>query len=403
MSETLAKFRRLRSLKIPFVFLIHLTFLFIGVATTLLGVILPALANRFGLDDAVSGNLFTAHFAGSLAGTFWGERLWQRFGFSVTIVVGLLVMSTAIFGIGSAYFNWLVLSLFLNGFGIGLTIPATNLLVSALNPQRAAAALNILNFTWSGGALLCPAFVGLLTVSFDIWLPLMVLASLLLFLAFALAIFARRESVVVDSGKQISGFKQNVWQTPFAFLIAALLFFCVGAENSLSGWLTAFSLRLQNDNSSLLTISATVFWLAFLLGRLFAPFFLGRVAENKFILISLITGAFGAVLLLIPAPNFLPLNFPILIGTALAGFGLAPIFPTLFAQFTNRFGETGQTKWLFVSSTLGGAFFTALVGYFSTLSGSLRSGLTTTFVCFLMMIVLQSFLTFKNCLSQSSH
>ncbi|MEP6923876.1 MAG: MFS transporter [Pyrinomonadaceae bacterium] len=386
MPETSVKANSWQSKHVSYVVLIHLAFALIGTATTLLGVILPALAARFELDDSQSGKLFSAQFAGALLGTFLAERLWIRFGFSLTIVIGLFVMSAGVFGMGFFNLNGVVGGIFLNGIGIGLAIPSTNLLISALNPQKAASALNILNFVWSGGAMICPALVGFLSNSFDIRLPLTALAISIMFLGFIFAAFARFQNVPGKTAtNSVFSDSPNVWRTGFALIIAALLFLCVGAENSLSGWLTAYSLRLQESQGSLWTITATVFWTAFLLGRLCAPLFLRTISANRFISICLLIGSIGAGLLLIPsAYSFLS------IGTALAGFGLAPIFPTLFAQFTTRFGETGATKWLFVSGTLGGAFLTWLVGFLSTINGSLRSGLAATFVCFLIMFVLQT-------------
>jgi fucose permease len=388
MSETTVKANLQFSPDISFVVLIHLAFAFIGTATTLLGVILPALSGRFELDDAQSGRLFSAQFAGSLLGTFLAEILWKSLGFPLTILLGLLVMSSGICAIAFFDLNGVILGIFLNGIGIGLAIPTTNLLVSALNPHKAASALNILNFVWSGGAMICPAFVGFLGNSFDIRLPLLALSVSLLLLAFILAAFSKFRNMTVDTLRKTTlSAPKYVWGSGFALIIAAILFFCVGAENSLSGWLTAYSLRLQDSNSSLWTATATVFWMAFLLGRLFAPLFLRLITEKMFVLISLLIGLIGAALLLIPPQHSL-----ISVGTAFAGFGLAPVFPTLFAQFTKQFGETGATKWLFVSSTIGGAFLTWLVGFLSTASGSLRSGLAVTFFCFLTMLILQAWL-----------
>lgn len=389
------------SAPVSFVVLIHLTFAFIGAATTLLGVILPALAARFALDDSQSGKLFSAQFAGSLAGTFLGELLWKRFGFRLTILIGLLVMSGGISAIAFFDLPGVVFGIFLNGVGIGLTIPTTNLLVSTLNPQKTASALNILNFVWSGGALVCPAFVGFLGSAFEIRRPLLALAVSLAFLALIIGISTQslKLSVVQSPKIQLSAQSKRVWRTGLALIIAAILFFCVGAENSLSGWLTAYSLRLQNVGGSLWTATATVFWLAFLLGRLFAPLFLRAFSEPIFVLFTLLIGLTGAALLLVPPQYSL-----ISVGTAFAGFGLAPVFPTIFAQFTKHFGETGQTKWLFVSSTIGGALLTWLVGFLSTASGSLRIGLAVTFFCFLTMVILQCWLIaqFKANLSLAS-
>ena len=61
--------------------------------------------------------------------------------------------------------SWLIglLSVFVAGLALGLTAPATNLLIAKMNPERPAAAVNILNFAWAIGAVAGPptiAFLG---------------------------------------------------------------------------------------------------------------------------------------------------------------------------------------------------------------------------------------------------
>ena len=394
MLEETAQAERFSSapfLPVSAVVLIHLGFALIGAATTLLGVILPALATRFALDDDQAGRLFSAQFAGSLVGTFAAGYFWKRLGFAQTIVIGLLLMSAGICAMAFFGLSGIVSGIFLNGVGIGLAIPTINLLISAINPLRAASALNFLNFIWSGGAMLCPAFVGLLGRSLEIRLPLLALSVCLLIPALSLFGFSakfRKTAFIVspqESSRGSSVPPMFIWRSGLALIIAVLLFFCVGAENTLSGWLTAYSLRLQDGHSSLWTATTTFFWMAFLMGRLLAPLFLRVFTEPMFVLICLLIGLIGAALLLTPSQYSL-----LSLGTALAGFGLAPIFPTLFAQFTKNFGETGATRWLFISSTIGGALMTWLVGFLSTATGSLRSGLSVTFFCFLAMLFLQA-------------
>ena len=75
----------------------------------------------------------------------------------VTILLGLIF--TAL-GVGAlAFLAWPagLLAGASWGFGFGITIPACNLLVAATTPiERRAAALNLLNFFWSVGAVSCP-------------------------------------------------------------------------------------------------------------------------------------------------------------------------------------------------------------------------------------------------------
>jgi fucose permease len=372
---------------------IHFTFVLIGIVTTLLGVIMPALSGRLNLNDAQSGTFFTVQFGGSLLGTLVSGFLWKRIGFQATLSIGLTAMTIGVFGLG--WLNWqgTALCIFLNGIGIGLTIPTTNLLVAALNHERQAAALNILNFAWGLGALFSPTLFGLLGTQQDIRLPVGVLSVLLLVAAFCFLLFLFVSITITNPqipAPQSSPTK--IWRMPFAIITAVLLFFYVGTESSLGGWITAYSLRLEAAETTLWTPTIFAFWTSFLLGRLFAPLGLKRIKASVYVLFCLVIAAFGIFLLLATTQLIF-----VTVGVIFAGFGLAPVFPTVLAEFTRRFGEEGarQANWLFIGSTLGGAFLTWSVGFLSNAFGSLQSGFFAVFVCCLLMIALQAYLYFS--------
>jgi FHS family glucose/mannose:H+ symporter-like MFS transporter len=380
--------------------LIHIGFVFIGIITTLLGVVLPTLSVRLDLDDAQSGTLFTFQYAGSLLGTFVSAFLWKRFGFLKTLFVGLIAMVAGVFGIG--FLNWqgVALCIFLNGIGIGLTIPTTNLLISSLNPKRQASALNILNFAWSCGALFSPILFGLLGTQQDIRLPVNFLSVSLLLIAACFLLFSNLPFAVADSSTtdaQTNSIK--IWRTPFAVSIAVLLFLYVGMESSLGGWIAAYSLRLEATEMTLWTPSVFAFWASFLLGRLIAPLSLKRVRNPVYVLYGLMLAACGMLLLLSAQIVFVS------VGAIFVGFGLAPVFPTVLAEFTQRFGREGvrQANWLFISSTFGGAFLTWAVGFLSKNFGSLRVGFFFIFFCCLLMIVLQAYLYLNSEIKFNAH
>ncbi len=56
-------------------------------------------------------------------------------------------------------FDLCLLGFFINGIGIGLTLPSINMLILELNPTRTVSALSILNFFWGFGAILSQPFV----------------------------------------------------------------------------------------------------------------------------------------------------------------------------------------------------------------------------------------------------
>ena len=74
----------------------HITFVPTGIMTVLLGPLLPSLAVRWSLDDAQSGELFTAQFLASTAGVALSGILVPRFGYRLVLVAGLLLMAIGV-------------------------------------------------------------------------------------------------------------------------------------------------------------------------------------------------------------------------------------------------------------------------------------------------------------------
>src|SRR4051812_10191383 len=132
---------------------IYFGFALTGVATTLLGSALPALMKRFTLTDGQAGYLFAAQFLSSTGEVILSGWLAARFGFKKTLVPGFLLIAAGIASLALVTWPGCLAAVACYGVGLGVAIPACNLHVAAVNPDRRASALNTLNFIWTGGAL----------------------------------------------------------------------------------------------------------------------------------------------------------------------------------------------------------------------------------------------------------
>src|ERR1700692_814432 len=72
---------------------------------------------------------------------------------------GLLLMSAGVVLLLAGPKIMGIVCIAASGFGMGMAIPAANLLVAEVNPGRRSATLNLLNFCWSVGAVACPFLV----------------------------------------------------------------------------------------------------------------------------------------------------------------------------------------------------------------------------------------------------
>ena len=71
-------------------FLLHADFLLTGIVMTFLGPMLPILAARWAMSDAVSGRLYLTQFISSMFGMLSSAPVVQRRGYRFTFIIGLL-------------------------------------------------------------------------------------------------------------------------------------------------------------------------------------------------------------------------------------------------------------------------------------------------------------------------
>lgn len=374
-----------------FIFLIHFAFFLSGIATVLIGQVLPVLFRKLSLNDSDGGQLFIAQFVGSLTGNFIYGFTVKRFGFLFSILFSMLALAFGCLAINADDWSFCLLGFIILGIGIGGTLTSINMFVAETNPLRQAAALNVLNFLWGVGAILSQPYVVLLSAPTSILLPTSLFAGLL-FLTTILLFFSSRG---IEQKQSFSGETETpltpIWTHPAAWLITFFNFLNIGIETGIGGWLTTYSARFPENMGQ--WISATpVFFLFFVIGRGFASFFLKFLSINKFLLLSLLTLIAGISLMLL-AQNYWFLLF----GAGVAGFGTSGIFPTNLARFTRVFGEsaTRRAAPFFICGGLGGAFTTWLIGYVSYYSNNLRSGIFVLLLSSLILIFLQIALSGK--------
>src|SRR6476620_3049571 len=104
--------------------LIHLDFLLAGIVMTFLGPLLPILAARWGISDAVAGRLFLTQFISSMIGMFLSAQLVQRRGYRRTFIIGLVLMTVGTALLASGPFLMGVAAVAILGMGHGITTPA---------------------------------------------------------------------------------------------------------------------------------------------------------------------------------------------------------------------------------------------------------------------------------------
>jgi FHS family glucose/mannose:H+ symporter-like MFS transporter len=357
-------------------------FVLSGIATVIVGPMLPVFIHRWSLNDSQAGLFSSVQFMAAWIGTLASSAIASWRGYRPALVLGYALM-----GGGLAFLNadthMLALAATATfGFGYGLLTAGTNLLVAELGGMRSASLVSLLNFMWGVGAMTCPLLIAFALEHNRISLTLLGCAAFgvvmvvgLLFTSFGADERPHEANVAEAAG---AGPALHV-----TLALASLFFIYVAMENGIGIWAAEFSRRLANGITGLTTLAPTFFYGGLTLGRGSAPLALRHLKERTLVLGVLALAAAGdALLILSPGVSVA------IVAVFFAGLGCASIYPIYIAWLSRWYGARAKKIGgvLFALASLGGSAGPWLVGSVSQFTGSLRIGLLVPLFCALIMI-----------------
>lgn len=344
-------------------------FVVCGIVTVLPGPLLPLLAGRWHLHDVQSGAFFAVQFAAATVGAIlssWRLRRSLPIGFGL-MAAAVALLTVAMEMVSARSGHALALAAFgLIGFGIGLSVTATNLTV-ALDAGDGARArrLSVVNLWWGIGAVVCPWLIATAERSGHLatLLPCLALAAAATFAALAPLLIGEPEAL--ETPRRTG----SASQTGTLIYFAAFLFLYVGVENAVGGWIATYAHRFSGMTLAAASLAVSVYWLALLTGRGLGSLALRPFSERAVLLVSLVLALFAVGLLVLPHTPAVVLS-----AVALAGAGFGPVFPLGVSRMLGRVSDHRPTGWVFAMCAGGGAVLPWLTGLVSTGTGSLRVG-----------------------------
>lgn len=356
----------------------YASFVPIGIANVLLGPMLPILSARWSLNYSQAGALINVQYVASTVAVALSGVLAARWGFRFAIKTGLLLMSA---GVGLLLAGPKGLGIFCIGAyggGLGLAVPAANLMVAEVNPGRRSAKLNLLNFCWSAGAVACPFLVGAAARSNQVPLLLATVAGFALLMAIGIA--AMPASIVEPSAARNAGQKAAPaipWRHEALWILAALFFLYVGVENGFGFWLATYSKSLGKMSPTMAIMTSSFFYAAMMLGRWLAPLLLRLTDEIRLVQVGLLAACSGMAGLVLSHDLR-----GVVASACLAGLGLSYVYPIMISLLSREFGAESSRlgSILFTLSNIGGGLLPWMVGVSSNHFGSLKAGLAVPLI-----------------------
>lgn len=360
----------------------YVTFLPIGIVTVLLGPMLPTLSARWSMNYSQQGALFNAQYFASTGAVALSGWLVSRWGYRFAMKSGLLfvTLGLALLLSGSKMLGIACIAAY--GAGLGLTVPATNLLVAEVNPSQRSAKLNVVNFCWSMGAVACSFLVAGAAKIHRVPLLLGLVAGCMSLVLVGIA--AMPASIVEPpvAGKKGPGIP---WRHRALPPLGVLFFIYVGTENGFGGWVASYSKSLGSMTPTMSLVTPSFFYAALMLGRLLAPMLLRTIDEVRMVQAGLLMACGGTAGLLLS--HALP---GVVASACFAGLGLSSVYPITISLLSREFGPAASRigSVMFTLSNLGGGLMPWLVGVSSTRFGTLKAGLVVPLIGSAAMYVL---------------
>ena len=381
---------------------LHIGFIVAGMATTLLGPVLPALTQRWSMSDVVAGSLFTAQFLSAMTATLVAPAVAARIGARGALAAGFGLLSVGIVTIGLASHAIGVVATVVYGLGLGFVLPLTNIAVAAAQPDRAASALNLVNVSWGVGAVIWPIVVRSLGSADSVAVPTTLLAIACAAMVIACRVVVPPALLTASREADRRGAEAPPPQLGIgeaatlarsglvgrAVLFGTLIFLYVGTENAVAGWVAEFARRMVAGATTTWALAPTAFWAALTTGRLLAAVALRHVTESALIRGGLMLATLGVVAITFAAST----PGGVIAGAAATGLGLSAIFPLLWALVTRSIGSAAPAVAgpLYAAGGLGGAVMPWVVGAVSSAVDDLHAGLVVPLGALLFLLALSS-------------
>jgi fucose permease len=359
-------------------------FVLSGIATTIVGPMLPIFIRRWSLDDGQAGLFSSIQFLAALGGTLASSVIAAWRGYRPALVLGYALMGGGLACLNADTHGVALTATAAFGLGYGLITPGTNLFVAELGGAKSASLLNQLNFAWGAGAMACSPLIALalkrnglaiLLTGSAVFGGILVLG--LLFVSFGVQ---KHQKDVSTAGAASPAIGLGV-----TIAMGAMFFIYVAMENGIGIWSAEYAKRLANSITGMTTLAPMFFYAGLTSGRASAPLVLRRLPERKIVLGALSLAAAATALLI--ASRSLSVAT---VAVFLAGLGCASVYPIYIAWLSRWYGTRAKHIGgiLFALASLGGSAGPGLIGAVSQYSGSLRVGLLVPLVCATTLICL---------------
>lgn len=339
-------------------------FVYLGLATAVVGPTLPALAAQVGRPVGDMGFMFLASSIGFTAGTALSARIFDRVPGHLVLALAQLSSAALLALVPLAPAFGLILAVAAaKGLADGIINTGGNTLLVWTHGEQVGPYMNALHFFFGLGAFVAPFLVAQVVnipggYRWAYW-ALAGVAGLISLRLLTLRGGPQPHGQAAPAA--VKAARPVVTRITHPVVISALLFlfFYVGGEIAFGGWLYTYATELNLANIQAAAYLTSAFWLSFTVGRLLSIPMATRIQPAVIVLAGL-----GGCLLVLAALMLFPGSGGVLWVSAVAlGFCLAPIYATGFTLAGQSVTLTARVSGaILLGDSVGGMVLPWLVG-----------------------------------------
>jgi len=363
-----------------------------GLLTTATGPLLTTVQQAYHVTSAAVSLLYTFMSVGSITAVFISAYLFRKTNFRTVAISAQLLMAIFLLVFASTG-NLMtgVISYTVLGLSGGLIQVTTNTVISTLNSENRAPALNLLHFSFGLGALSGPLISGFILQYGISWNYVYYIMAAYSVMVSILYLFIRFPLINSGKSKGNMAFLKYFKSTYFVLMIFAIVIY-VGVEMGINSWSVNYTHEKHNLGNLTASSILSYFWVFMTAGRLLCIPLTKRFRPSLVMLILISFSVLAFITYVFS--SHVVLSF---ISISIIGFCFSGVFPILLSLGGNRYKEgIGSVTIVFMAfSCLGIMFFPLLTGVIKD-SLSLNSGMKMLLAFDAILAVLMFFIYKKS-------
>ena len=331
------------------ILLAFIAFIALGLPDSLLGVGWPTIRAHFGIPLDALGMLLITGTAGYLVSSFFSGQLIARLGVGRLLAFSCALTGSALIGNTLVPTWWMMVALgVFTGLGAGAIDAGLNTYAAANFSPRV---MQWLHASYGIGVTFSPLIMTFAISTLNTWRSgyhIVGMIQLALAGCFMLSVplwHRHEQQAIREQTSRLTDYKTPVLETlrqPRVWLSILLFILYVGAEVTLGTWAYSLLTESRGVSPAAAGLWTGSYWATFTIGRILAGLFLRKLSTHTLMRSSLVGALLGAALLW-----WNPFPLAGLVGVALTGFAIAPIFAGLVSSTSQRVGER------FAANTIG--------------------------------------------------